>query len=146
MHYRTRLLLRRIFLAAFVLLAVAMAVLMHLPPSLAMIRLSRVHSVIPLDKVIHFSSYLLLSLMLCAWLWVGRVPVVKQMLLVILLLLGYSALEEWTQQFTDRITDIMDWYADVAGFSLGCLIVWSISRWGPSWLRVTEETTATSAS
>ncbi len=142
MHYRTRLLLRRIFLAAFVVLLVAMAIVMHVPlraPLESIRRLGIPH----FDKIVHFSSYLLLSGTLTAWLWVGRVPVIKQMLLVIILLMLYSALEEWSQQFSiGRTSDVRDWYADVLGFTLGCVSMWSLFRWGPSWLRLTEQPTA----
>jgi len=92
------------------------------------------------DKIVHFSLYFLLSLALCGWLWVGRVPVLKLVFLVIVIMMGYSALEEWSQQFSPgRNCDIYDWFADVSGFTFGCVITWSLIQWGPQSLRITEQ-------
>lgn len=138
MQHRTRLLLRRILLVFALLIMATMGYLMHVPiraPVQSIANLGIPH----IDKIVHFSLYFLLSLALCGWLWVGRVPVVKQVLLVLVLLMGYSALEEWTQQFSPgRTSDIYDWLADVSGFTFGCVLVWSMILFGPRTLRVTE--------
>ena len=138
MQHRTRLILRRIMLVSAVLIAVGMGFLMHVPitePIEAIVRLRIPH----IDKIAHFSSYFLLSLALCSWLWLGSVPVFKQVLVVIVLLMGYSALEEWTQHLSPgRTSDFYDWLADVSGFTLGCVLVWSMIQFGPRTLRVTE--------
>jgi len=138
MQHRTRLILRRILLLAAVLIVAVMGYLMHVPitepvPALVKLRIPY------FDKIVHFSLYLLLSLSLCGWLWLGRVPVLKQVLLLLMLLMGYSALEEWSQQFSlGRNSDVYDWLADVSGFTLGCVLVWSMIQFGPRTLRVTE--------
>ncbi len=138
MQHRTRQIMRRLLFVCMVLIIAVMGYLMHVPiraPVQSIVNLGIPH----FDKLVHFGLYFCLSLALCGWLWVGRVPVLKQVFLVLLLLMGYSALEEWTQQLSPgRTSDFYDWLADVSGFTLGCVIVWSIIQFGPRTLRVTE--------
>lgn len=142
MQQQTRNILRRILLVAVIVIIAAMGYLMHVPlkaPVQTIVKLGIPH----FDKIVHFTLYLSLSLALCGWLWVGRVPVLKQVFFVLVLLMGYSALEEWSQQFSPgRSCDVYDWLADVSGFTLGCVITWSLIQWGPRTLRITEQTTA----
>jgi VanZ family protein len=142
MQHRTRTFIRLGLLLLFVLLLVGMGLLMHLPqPTLDRLGLRQsMRSPFPfsLDKVVHFGTYFLLSALLSAWMWVGRLPLLKQALIILIVFAGYSAFEEYTQQFTDRTTDLADWYADLLGLSLGALVTWVIFLFAPRWLTVTE--------
>lgn len=142
MQHRTRTILRLGLLLLFVALLVGMGLLMHVPqPTLDRFGFRQsLKSPFPfsLDKVVHFGTYFLLSTLLGTWMWVGRVPLLKQVVLILLVFAGYSALEEYTQQFTERTTDIHDWYADLLGFTAGGLISWGVFHFGPSWLTVTD--------
>jgi VanZ family protein len=136
MQHRTRLILRRLLLALTVLIVVGMGILMHMPLTEPVFLRYRIPHI---DKIVHFSLYFILSSTLCAWLWLGRVPMLKQIVLVLVLLMGYSALEEWTQQWSPgRTSDFYDWLADASGFTLGSITVWCIIAFGPRTLRVTE--------
>lgn len=141
MQYRTRTVLRVVLMLAFLGAGLGFAILMHMPyPYLPEIAKRPSSFFIPLDKIFHFSSYFLLSVLLCAWFWVGQVPPLrKQAFWIIGGLMLYSGLEEYTQQFSNRVTDMNDWLADVSGFTLGCLITWALWRFGPGWLSVTEQ-------
>lgn len=140
MTYQTRTVLRALLLLALTIAVVGFAIFMHIPyPYLPEIAKQPSTFFIPLDKLFHFASYFLLSVLLCAWVWVGRVPPLRrQVFWIIAGLMIYSGLEEYTQQFSYRVTDMKDWFADVLGFTLGCLMMWAIWRFGPRWLSVTE--------
>jgi len=142
MQHRTRTLLRLGLLLFFLALLVGMGLLMHLPqPTLDRFGFRQsFKSPFPfsLDKVVHFGTYFLLSALLSAWMWVGRVPVLKQVVLILIVFAGYSALEEYTQQFTQRTTDLHDWYADLLGVTLGGLTTWGLFLLAPRWLTATD--------
>lgn len=143
MQQRTRTILRVALLLLFVALLVGMGLLMHVPhPLLSQYGFRpSMKSPFPfsLDKVIHFTTYFLLSSIISAWMWVGRVPLLKQAVLILLLFAGYSAFEEYTQQFTERTTDLHDWYADLLGVTAGCLLTWGLFSIAPRWLTATDK-------
>jgi VanZ family protein len=143
MQHRTRTILRLALLLLFLALLVGMGLLMHVPqPTLDLFGLRQsLKSPFPfsLDKVVHFGTYFLLSALLSAWMWVGRVPVLKQVVLILIVFAAYSALEEYTQQFTERTTDLHDWYADLLGVTLGGMLTWGLFSFAPRWLTVTDE-------
>lgn len=143
MQQRTRTIIRLGLLLLFVVLLVGMGLLMHVPqPTLDRFGVRQsFKSPFPfsLDKVVHFGTYFLLSALLSAWMWVGRVPVLKQVALILVVFAGYSALEEYTQQFTERTTDLHDWYADLLGLTAGGLLTWGLFSIAPRWLTATEE-------
>jgi VanZ family protein len=142
MHYRTQILLRRLFFAASLLILAVMGYVMHVPlraPVQSIVQLGIPH----FDKIVHFSLYFALSIAVCGWMWVGRVPMLKQVAIVLVLMLGYSAVEEWSQQLSPgRTSDFYDWLADVSGFTLGCVVMWTIIQFGPRTLRATEQPAA----
>jgi VanZ family protein len=143
MQHRTRTLLRLGLLLLFVSLLLGMGLLMHVPqPLLDQYGIRQgFESPFPfsLDKVLHFATYFILSVLFSAWMWIGRVAVWKQAVLIFIVFAGYSALEEYTQQFTQRTTDLHDWYADLLGFSAGGLITWVLFRFAPRWFTATDD-------
>jgi VanZ family protein len=83
-----------------------------------------------LDKVVHFTMYLGLGLLLGRQLLVtGRSP--RQTLLVGLAVLAvYGIVDELTQPFFGRGADPLDWLADVAGAAVGLSLLRLLpARW-----------------
>jgi hypothetical protein len=74
---------------------------------------------LPLDKVVHFSLYAILAFLLGISNKAGaagtRIPV--RWLLVAILV--FAALDEYTQAYTGRTPDLLDWAADAAGAACG---------------------------
>lgn len=68
------------------------------------------------DKVVHFGAFALLALL------VYRVVATRAraaaVWLTAVVLVPYAALDEYTQQFVGRDTDLLDWFADVGGIAL----------------------------
>lgn len=76
------------------------------------------------DKVAHLASFAGLGFLSALWLaLVGKLTVVGTLLLLGVLA-GYGAVDEWLQQFVGRFTDFDDWVADVSGAAIGVAIVW----------------------
>jgi len=62
------------------------------------------------DKLIHFAAFAILAVLF--WLFMAaRAP----SWLIGLALIAYAGLDEYTQQFVGRDTDLVDWLADVGG-------------------------------
>lgn len=74
------------------------------------------------DKILHFVAFALLALLF--WLFLGARASIWRAALV---LIPYSALDEYTQQFVGRDSNFPDWYADVAGI-VAMLAVLEIRR------------------
>jgi VanZ family protein len=76
------------------------------------------------DKVAHVSAFAGLGFLTALWLALfGKLTVVHTLLLLAVLA-GYGAIDEWLQQFVGRFTDFDDWVADVSGAAIGIAIVW----------------------
>lgn len=75
------------------------------------------------DKMIHAGAFFLLGLLLYITLWVrgGKISGIWWKVLVVLML--YGALDEWTQQFVNRDTDIHDWMADCTGVAAAVAVM-----------------------
>jgi VanZ family protein len=78
------------------------------------------------DKVLHFSAYLGLAMLLVAW-WQMVPPMTRKgprriIFTVILILAAYGAFDEVTQIPAGRDCDALDWLADVSGGTLGALL------------------------
>ena len=79
------------------------------------------------DKLVHGGLYLILGLSL-AW-GKGRTGSGAQVVLLLLMGVGYGALDEWHQSFVPgRDVSVGDWVADSAGVILGLLLFSSFSR------------------
>jgi hypothetical protein len=74
------------------------------------------------DKVLHFSAYLVLSLLLAtAWQPAGGILSRRHLMIAWIAVLAYAALDEITQIPVGRDCDIKDWLADAAGAAIGIL-------------------------
>lgn len=67
------------------------------------------------DKLLHFTAFFGLGLLLC-WAIPTRRQLLRKLLIVLTLALSYAALDEWSQRFAPRRTvDLDDFYANAAG-------------------------------
>lgn len=76
------------------------------------------------DKGQHVVGFGLLALMLYLTIWICR-PTTRWIgLYVMLIVLGYGAIDEWTQPWTGRSCDFFDWLSDGAGavIAVGSLV------------------------
>ncbi len=81
------------------------------------------------DKLMHFVAYALLSLLYGVTVAVKGRKGLLWMLLVTIFLVIFAAVDEYTQQFFGRTTDIEDYYADLRGIATGMgisFVYWSI--------------------
>jgi VanZ family protein len=78
------------------------------------------------DKLEHFLGFFLLAVLLCneASFWTKAR---RSDWLVLLIVAVYAAGDEWTQSFVGRQTDVMDWYADMAGAG-AAVALWGLAR------------------
>ena len=77
------------------------------------------------DKLVHFSEYLILSLLTArAFLrTAANISLAKTVILSIIILSLYAAFDEWHQNFVpDRTCDIFDFSADFIGLSTGAIL------------------------
>jgi len=72
-----------------------------------------------LDKLQHASAFLGLAVLLCAAYEAWRPRQEAGYLGVFLLAAGYGAIDEWTQSFVGRQSDVLDWFADLGGAACG---------------------------
>lgn len=87
------------------------------------------------DKWIHCGAFAGLAILLALAVgWFSR-PGWLSYLAMFAGLALYGAIDEWTQSFVGRSTDLKDWIADVIGITLG-LSVYAIVAW--MWPRVDE--------
>jgi VanZ family protein len=70
-----------------------------------------------LDKLIHFSLFTVLGILLSYRVTGGSYK--KQFTTVLAILATYAALDELTQPLVGRTTEILDWIADILGASVG---------------------------
>ncbi len=96
------------------------------------------------DKFVHGGLYLILGLSL-AW-GKGRTGLGVPGVLLLLIGVGYGALDEWHQSFVPgRTVSMGDWAADSAGVMLGLLLFASLSSRSRKNGRPTSEGTTTTA-
>ncbi len=67
------------------------------------------------DKVAHLVAYGLLAGLLHLSFWIGRVPLWRAVMLVVMICAAYGAVDELLQSFVHRSCDFADWRADMAG-------------------------------
>lgn len=80
------------------------------------------------DKLAHFAAYLVLGGLVSIGLglrWRGQwfVPFIA-----VAACAAYGALDEYTQQFVNRSTDLVDWFADLAGATVGATLYYGFMR------------------
>ena len=82
------------------------------------------------DKVVHFSSFAGLAVLLTAvwWFLRGRFTIWSAMA-VWLLIVTYAACDELTQPYFRRTCDIYDWRADALGAATGIAVVYTCQMW-----------------
>lgn len=113
--------LSKIALAAFWL---ALFIATHLPKEAA----------VPLpaqwgDKLLHFSAYMLLALLLATvWELAGGVLTIRHLVFAWLAILLYGAFDEISQSFVGRDCELLDWTADALGAALGLAIFLLLRR------------------
>jgi VanZ family protein len=83
--------------------------------------------VVPWDKLKHFGGFGTLASLLYLSVWVKGFGRWQTVLIVIVMLATYGALDERTQPWTGRDCDIHDWYADVCGTIFASLF-WTMMR------------------
>ena len=75
------------------------------------------------DKVLHFSAYLLLALLLAmVWELAGGVLTTRHLVFAWLAILAYGAFDELSQMLVDRDCEFFDWIADATGAAVGLTI------------------------
>lgn len=98
-----------------------MAVLTHTPsPRLPHTPIS--------DKTGHVLAYALLGAGLMVSLWLSRRLRAGTGITVLAVLMGWGAIEEWTQPLVGRSCELADWYADVAGAAVAVVTVSLLAR------------------
>jgi VanZ family protein len=87
---------------------------------------SGVHLGIGNDKLLHFGAFAGLAFLL-SWSLIGLHPTRRATVRVIVIVVVYAALDEWTQWFVPhRRSDIYDWWADVFG-ALAGMVAYAVS-------------------
>jgi VanZ family protein len=74
------------------------------------------------DKVLHVTAYCGLSILLSLYIMGGRKATWRQLGLVVLILALAGGLDELTQPPFQRTADWHDWFADLAGITLGAML------------------------
>jgi VanZ family protein len=70
------------------------------------------------DKALHFAAFGLLALLLWRRLAARDRPLTARSVWIAALVLGaYATLDEYTQQFVGRYSDLADWAANLAGIA-----------------------------
>lgn len=81
------------------------------------------------DKIIHFTAFGVLAALV--WLFLrarARGATAKTAWLAALALVPYATLDEYTQQFVGRDTDIADWIANISGITCALVICELVRR------------------
>jgi VanZ family protein len=120
--------MKKLILASAILVFIAITILSLLPP--------RTNLEIPTnDKIGHFMAYATFSLNIC--LLFPRVN--KQLLLLLLGVIGYGILLEFLQGFVGRSTSFYDFLANTIGVSIGFVLylflAWQRWRFSPQMLK-----------
>ena len=75
------------------------------------------------DKVLHFSAYMMLALLLATvWELAGGVLTLRHLVFAWLAILAYGAFDELSQMLVDRDCELLDWIADATGAAVGLTI------------------------
>lgn len=70
------------------------------------------------DKVLHFAAFGVLALLFWLWLSTRARPLTPASVwIAAAVLIPYATIDEFTQQFVGRHSDIADWLANVAGIT-----------------------------
>lgn len=86
-------------------------------------------SVSNLDKAVHFTGYLLLTLLAGLYvLRVHRAPARRWYVSWVLMIAVYAAFDELTQPFVNRTAGWADWATDIIGTVVGLILVRIDSR------------------
>jgi VanZ family protein len=90
--------------------------------------LPQVDSPLRIDKILHFSGYLGLAVLLFGSIYLNRRPasLLRAAVVVALIIAGYGVLDELTQPYFGRFASWTDWFADLAGCAVGlaCVVYW----------------------
>ena len=74
------------------------------------------------DKIVHFVAFGLLAALFWQWMRARSRPLTASSVwIAALVLVSYATLDEYTQQFVGRDTDIWDWAANISGIT--CALV-----------------------
>lgn len=79
------------------------------------------------DKIKHFCGYGTLVSMIYFSLWIKGVSKRNLVILILIVLAIYGALDERTQPWFGRDCDLHDWYADMCG-TVAAMIFWTALR------------------
>lgn len=83
------------------------------------------------DVTLHFSAYMILTLLY----WLARYGKIRPSLrqrklyLTVLLIAGYGALDELSQGLVHRNCDIIDWFSDMSGCLAALAVLFLVRRW-----------------
>jgi VanZ family protein len=110
--------LRRTLLILTTIYAITLVTVTHLPPA-------HLPATGVSDKVEHVTGYGLLATLVATtvMLHTRRVPVV----MLVLSLAAFGAIDEVTQPIFGRTADVWDWAADLTGIVLATAIVWAVN-------------------
>lgn len=105
--------MNRLLRAAFILYALVLTIATHRPQP-------EVHGPFQrTDLVIHVAAFFTATILLYASRLLGPLAQWRTVALTMLIALAWAALDEWTQQFVQRITASDDFAANAAGVWLG---------------------------
>jgi VanZ family protein len=75
------------------------------------------------DKLVHFGAFAVLAVLLAAaWQATAGPRTMRHSLSAWIVMIGYAALDEWTQSFVGRDASLFDWLADACGAAAGLAI------------------------
>lgn len=87
------------------------------------------------DKLAHFTAYMVLAGLVSIFLGLRWRASLATPVVAIIAVALYGALDEYTQQFVNRSTDIADWIADLCGASVGAFAYYGFMRVREAWKR-----------
>jgi VanZ family protein len=81
------------------------------------------------DKIIHASSYCILTVLTCLA-WLPPRPGFRRIAILILGMLLFAAFDEFTQALVHRSPDLEDWKSDASGIVIACVVMVNLqARW-----------------
>ncbi|WP_254510995.1 VanZ family protein [Anatilimnocola floriformis] len=95
-----------------------------------------------LDKYQHSSAFCVLTILLCSAYETWRPRREWGYFGVFLLVIAYGGLDEWTQSFVGRHSDVLDWFADFGGSACGVGLMFFVAAF---WRRSAAASDAASA-